>query len=102
MMDNAVNIQKSDTKYWLVTYEWRRTRGEWRRENEAINVCPGVWWAKLEQRRRDGEAKERDEAAKYEARGENVPIIIYNYAKQEQRFLYATPISEEGYRATNA
>lgn len=82
--------------YFLVTYEWR-SRGrhssqKWLRDNEVIQGCPAVWWAKyLKQAKSYEEAQE--EQFRTSGRAADEPQRV------EYRFLYATPISKEGAKA---
>ena len=87
-------------QHWLVTYEWRRcTSGsEWRRENKAVAICPGLFWAGY---MADVEAVEARVCAKRdadEAAGRPVDrMALLELA--DYRFLFATPICAPAYEA---
>jgi len=80
--------------YYLVTYEWHshswRPETGWRRENEPIEGCPGVWWAEYQKKTREIEEKQAVRYAKTQALADKPYTGDY-------RFICATPISEEGY-----
>ena len=86
--------------YYLVTYEWWRPgRTETlKRENRVIKGCPALWWKERIDWYDNYREKGREKELEYEARGEQVPISI-RVESYDQRFLYATPISKEGYEA---
>jgi hypothetical protein len=91
-----------DTSHWLVTFEWiNHAPGgskTWRRENERVHGCPALWWcAKLEQLDRIVEEKQE---AMAEREAAMLPIHDCDRPPNEDyRFLYATPISPEGFNA---
>lgn len=88
--------------YYLVTYEWltlgRHSSDEWRRDNQVIKGCPGVWWSQHIAWYRNYEEAGREKAQEYENRGEKVPMSeVVN--STELRFISATPITKSGYDA---
>ena len=66
------------TQHWLITYEWcdSLNNGPWMRENICIKMCPGLWWSNF-----------------YSS------MIKNGKGEEDFRFLFATPISKEGFEA---
>ena len=88
------------SNHWLATYEWRRcTQGsEWRRENVLVTGDIGVWWAQYLTKVKEIEDEDCAKIEDYEERG--VPVPFMNKMEiAEYRFLYATPITDEGWEA---
>lgn len=88
--------------HFLVTYEWRslgrHSSPDFRRDNEVIKGCPGIWWAEKLAWYRDYEEKGREKMAAYRARGEEVPLSEI-VESTELRFVGAVPITEDGFDA---
>jgi len=88
--------------YYLVTTEWREisrhSSMKWKRDNQVIKGCPGVWYSQQLEWYRDHEEKARERAKEYANRGEKVPLSeVVN--PTDLRFISATPITKEGYDA---
>lgn len=89
-------------KHWLATFEWRRltATAEWRRENVLVTGDIGVWWANYMTEVEEMEAVARAKAKEYEAAGKRVPLFDDpKHVLADYRFLYATPITDEGWEA---
>jgi len=88
------------SSYWLATYEWRRctARSEWRRENVLVTGDIGVWWAQYLVKVEEIEAKARKTIKDAEATGQKGPFLA-RHDFSAYRFLYATPITDEGWEA---
>jgi hypothetical protein len=95
-------ITKLRYKPYLVTYEWRslgpHSSAEWKRENAVIRGCPALWWAKQLEWYRKHEEAGREKNLEYAAQGKPIPLSEVVYPT-EMYFLYATPITGEGYDA---
>lgn len=81
---------------WLVTYEWisygAGSSKTWKRENEVICICPAIWW-------RDYLASYDKLVEKAKVKFKETGLACDRPPNESHRFLYATPISEEGFNA---
>jgi hypothetical protein len=78
-------------QFFLITFEWKSGGSSlWRRENEAIKGCPGVWWANY---LRDSYRLEEAKKIKFAETG----ALMDAPSGETYRFVCAIPITEKGF-----